>query len=85
MVNYFFLYFFFLKIPNIIKKNDIDGKMLLELSEYTMKDQLGMDSYGARHNFMNCINTIKDVTDIYKLFVLSFYSSMIMDPQYCYN
>lgn len=48
-------------IPDLIKENDISGSILLALSEYTMKNQLGILSYGARFNFMNCIQALKDL------------------------
>jgi len=42
-------------IPEILKKNDIDGSLLVKLNEETMKSKLNISSFGARHKLITLI------------------------------
>jgi len=48
-------------IPEILKENDINGQILLELSGQVMKDELHIASWGARHYFMMCIKALQQM------------------------
>lgn len=50
-------------IPDIIKLNHIDGNLLMNLTEFSMKENLGLNSYGARHNWMNAIKVLQVGTE----------------------